>query len=69
MSEPKRPQDERVRGFLAWATSTRTMPRRLILARTTFTTGNAISQHERLTLLRQHLTADTLPLRERRPRV
>jgi hypothetical protein len=53
-----------VQGFLSWATSTRAMPR-LVLIRPRFNVGNGVTQQQRLSLLRCYLTTDALPPRER----
>ncbi|MBE1489134.1 site-specific integrase [Plantactinospora soyae] len=53
-----------IRGFFIWATHTSAMPRHLVLTPVKFTIGAAITQQQRLALLRHYLT-NQAPLRER----
>lgn len=54
-----------IRGFYTWATRTSAMPRQLVLTPVKFTIGAAVTQQQRLTLLRHYLTNQAQPLRER----
>ncbi|ROO62911.1 hypothetical protein EDC02_4915 [Micromonospora sp. Llam0] len=54
-----------IRGFFTWATRTSAMPRHLVLTPVKFAIGTAVTQQQRLTLLRHYLTNEALPLRER----
>lgn len=57
-------QRQAARGFLTWAMTHHHLPRRQ-LPRLQFNTGEAITQHRRLTLLRHYLTDSPAPLRPR----